>query len=124
MGLFDFLKASEFKETIKKLEDENERLKKESDLKLSVQQMKPLELQKEIYEREETINRLKSIIDNFNELIESKETKAAEIDKEIKELSSQLIDVKDSIMFESYGLYKPKYDFSNSSTYKAKLAEV
>ena len=32
MGLFDFLKASEFKETIKKLEDENERLKSESDL--------------------------------------------------------------------------------------------
>lgn len=124
MGLFDFLKATEFKETIKKLEDENERLKRESDLKLSVQQMKPVELQKEIDEREETVKRLNLSIDDLNATIENKENKAAELDKEINELSDQLIDVKDSIMFESYGLYKPKYDFANSSTYKKKLAEV
>lgn len=39
-------------------------------------------------------------------------------------LNNQIIDLSDEITYESYGLYKPHYNFSNSGTYKGKLSEV
>ncbi len=34
------------------------------------------------------------------------------------------MNVSDEVMYEDYGLYKPRYDFANSSAYKGKLSEV
>lgn len=157
------------------LEQDNVKLQKQADLKLSVKQMQPLELDKEIAKKTEEFNKKKAELTKLkaekiqelnrlkdqtvNELNELKTRKTQEmadivntkqedirklnadiaqknykldeqnkqipnLDKKIKDLNSQLVNVSDEVMYEDYGLYKPRYDFANSSAYKGKLSEV
>lgn len=171
VSLSDLFKAKKFKlelenlkQTQKALEKEkiqlkqdNSKLQKEADLKLSVKQMQPLELDKEITKKTKELDKLKA--ESIKELIDLRARKTKELndilntkqedieklnadidkkiqkvteqnkqisnlDKKIKDLNSQLVNVSDEIMYEDYGLYKPRYDFANSSAYKGKLSEV
>lgn len=157
------------------LEQDNAKLQKQADLKLSVKQMQPLELDKEIAKKTEEVNKKKAELTKLkaekiqelnrlkdqtvNELNELKTRKTQEmadivntkqedirklnadiaqknykldeqnkqisnLDKKIKDLNGQLVNVSDEVMYEDYGLYKPRYDFANSSAYKGKLSEV
>ena len=171
VSLSDLFKAEKFKlelenlkQTQKALEKEkiqlkqdNSKLQKEADLKLSVKQMQPLELDKEITKKTKELDKLKAEstkelidlrarktkelndilntkqedIEKLNADIDKKIQKVTEqnkqisnLDKKIKDLNSQLVNVSDEIMYEDYGLYKPRYDFANSSAYKGKLSEV
>lgn len=171
VSLSDLFKAKKFKlelenlkQTQKVLEKEkiqlkqdNSKLQKEADLKLSVKQMQPLELDKEITKKTKELDKLKAEstkelidlrarktkelndilntkqedIEKLNADIDKKIQKVTEqnkqisnLDKKIKDLNSQLVNVSDEIMYEDYGLYKPRYDFANSSAYKGKLSEV
>lgn len=171
VSLSDLFKAKKFKlelenlkQTQKALEKEkiqlkqdNSKLQKEADLKLSVKQMQPLELDKEITKKTKELDKLKAEstkelidlrarktkelndilntkqedIEKLNADIDKKIQKVTEqnkqisnLDKKIKDLNSQLVNVSDEIMYEDYGLYKPRYDFANSSAYKGKLSEV
>lgn len=171
VSLSDLFKAKKFKlelenlkQTQKALEKEkiqlkqdNSKLQKEADLKLSVKQMQPLELDKEITKKTRELDKLKAEstkelidlrarktkelndilntkqedIEKLNADIDKKIQKVTEqnkqisnLDKKIKDLNSQLVNVSDEIMYEDYGLYKPRYDFANSSAYKGKLSEV
>ena len=171
VSLSDLFKAKKFKlelenlkQTQKALEKEkiqlkqdNSKLQKEADLKLSVKQMQPLELDKEITKNTKELDKLKAEstkelidlrarktkelndilntkqedIEKLNADIDKKIQKVTEqnkqisnLDKKIKDLNSQLVNVSDEIMYEDYGLYKPRYDFANSSAYKGKLSEV
>lgn len=171
VSLSDLFKAKKFKlelenlkQTQKALEKEkiqlkqdNSKLQKETDLKLSVKQMQPLELDKEITKKTKELDKLKAEstkelidlrarktkelndilntkqedIEKLNADIDKKIQKVTEqnkqisnLDKKIKDLNSQLVNVSDEIMYEDYGLYKPRYDFANSSAYKGKLSEV
>ena len=171
VSLSDLFKAKKFKlelenlkQTQKSLEKEkiqlkqdNSKLQKEADLKLSVKQMQPLELDKEITKKTKELDKLKAEstkelidlrarktkelndilntkqedIEKLNADIDKKIQKVTEqnkqisnLDKKIKDLNSQLVNVSDEIMYEDYGLYKPRYDFANSSAYKGKLSEV
>lgn len=171
VSLSDLFKAKKFKlelenlkQTQKALEKEkiqlkqdNSKLQKEADLKLSVKQMQPLELDKEITKKTKELDKLKAEstkelidlrarktkelndilntkqedIEKLNADIDKKIQKVTEqnkqisnLDKKIKDLNSQLVNVSAEIMYEDYGLYKPRYDFANSSAYKGKLSEV
>ena len=46
MGILDIFKSNEFKQRIESLELENTKLKQESTVKLTLQQMTPIELKK------------------------------------------------------------------------------
>ena len=171
VSLSDLFKAKKFKlelenlkQTQKALEKEkiqlkqdNSKLQKEADLKLSVKQMQPLELDKEITKKTKELDKLKAestkeLIDlrarktkELNDILKTKQEdieklnadidkkiqkvteqnkQISNLDKKIKDLNSQLVNVSDEIMYEDYGLYKPRYDFANSSAYKGKLSEV
>ncbi len=50
--------------------------------------------------------------------------KRDELDKEIHEKEKRTTEVDDIILAEEYGLYKPLYDFANSTQYKDALNEV
>lgn len=117
------------------LEQDNAKLQKEADLKLSIKQMQPIELDKEItaktQELDDIVNSKQKDIEKLNNDIDQKNQKVAEkdkqisyLDKKIKDLNDQLVNVSDEVMYEDYGLYKPRYDFANSSAYKGKLSEV
>ena len=101
-------------EKIKKLEKE---LKDEKEKVLEIEKMDLLEAIKKTDELNKKI--LKS------ELQKEKMDKALlEITYELNERKAMLEAVNDELNMESFALYKPKYDFANSSQYKFKLEEI
>ncbi|GMM19775.1 DUF4041 domain-containing protein [Lactobacillus amylovorus subsp. amylovorus] len=149
MAFSDLFKAKQFKlelENLKQdqkaleekkaqLEQDNAKLQKEADLKLSIKQMQPIELDKEITaktqelddivsSKQKDIEKLNNDIDQKNQKVAEKDKQISDLDKKIKDLNDQLVNVSDEVMYEDYGLYKPRYDFANSSAYKGKLSEV
>lgn len=142
MSLNDLFKAKEYKkqlETISArneyLEAQNKVLSKQSEIKLSLQQMKPLDLEQLIADKQK---KLDALIDSKNRetatlenKIKVQENTVGSLTSQILKLTSQiteakkeLVSVNDQLNIESFGLYKPRYSFSNSSTFKAKLADV
>lgn len=72
---------------------------------------------KEIDSLDEKINiRKESLLDSENQLLEVKNQ--IELERE------NLVTLEDRIVMESFGLYKPRYDFANSNGYKEKLTSV
>lgn len=135
MGLSDLFKGKEYKAEIARLTTENSRLKEQAGLKLSAQQMKPAELAELIHQKEA------ELAEAEHRLIEESSTRQARIDAltstektlsstveslkdQIKLLKIELNDVTDQISLDSYGLYKPRYDFATSLGYKDRLASV
>ncbi|WP_294757357.1 DUF4041 domain-containing protein [uncultured Lactobacillus sp.] len=112
------------KKELEELKIKNNRLKKKAHLKLSVSQMKPGELDNLIEKKTCKINDLDKILLNKKNEEDNLTTKIKSLNKKVTELNSQIVDLSDEILYENYGLYKPRYEFSNSSTYKGKLSEV
>lgn len=107
MGLKDVFNASKIKE-------ENERLKKlieelNADQLVSVQE-KISEGENELVKLEKEKNKIDGKITKLNNSIDKKK--------------KQLIVLDEDILFESFALYKPKYDFLNSDDYKDKLYNI
>lgn len=123
---YDELKVQnkQLNENNQKLQSKNDQLVNESQLALSIQQLKPIELTELIDTKENEVLKINDLINDKNtNLVKLKEQIKAKKD-ELKNIKRQIIDVNDQIMFESFGLYKPRYSFSNSSSFKAKLNQT
>lgn len=106
MGFGDIFKATENK----KLKEENERLN-------SLLTPELLDV-KAAQERLEQINQEAS---DAEKLRDSYLTDVEKIKDEIKQKQSELVQLDDEVLFQSFGLYKPQYDFCNSEEYKNRL---
>lgn len=53
--------------------------------------------------------------------INEKQTKKTELQSEINQLQKELVLTKDEINLQSFGLYEPRYDFMDSTSYKERL---
>lgn len=106
MGLGDIFKATENK----KLKEENERLN-------SLLTPELLDV-KAAQEKLEQINQEAS---DAEKLRDSYLTDVEKIKDEIKQKQSELVQLNDEVLFQSFGLYKPQYDFCNSEEYKNRL---
>lgn len=106
------------------LKEENIRLEEQANTRLTLQQMKPKELDELIDDKNSQIRNLDYTIHEKDLDIKNQTTKLTNLSEQLNNLKSQIIDVSDELMYESYGLYKPKYNFTNSSTYKGKLTEI
>lgn len=107
MGLKDVFNASKIKE-------ENEKLKKlieelNADQLVSVQE-KISEGENELVKLEKEKNKIDGKITKLNNSIDKKK--------------KQIIVLDEDILFESFALYKPKYNFLNSDDYKDKLYNI
>jgi hypothetical protein len=113
-GLFDFLKVKEYKIEIERLENTKAILMKKM---VEIGAM-------DIIEKEENLAQLETeIIDLENRKIAIIGEIEAEKNK-LELLREELVVTDDEILLQSFGLYKPKYDFINSEQYKAKLDEI
>lgn len=114
MGLLDFLKAKEYKEQISNLEFQifqlNQILAETKGLELS-------EVNKLIESRKADL----AAIENQMSLIQNDITNHQNT---LNDLQSQISVVSEEIEMETYGLYKPRYDFVKSTHYKNKLDEI
>jgi len=112
MGLFSGKKEQE--EYISKLEGEiNSSKAKERDLESQLAKLGAMELS----ERQKMIGDLQSRIS----LLKKEET---EINASLNEKKKELIILDDEIFIQSYGVFKPRYAFSNSTLYKDRLNEI
>ncbi|MGN5468068.1 DUF4041 domain-containing protein [Lactiplantibacillus plantarum] len=131
MSLGDLFRISEFKNTIQRskleiiqLQETIDDMKKQEDIKLSLQQMKPVELEKLINTKEKALDELDEQIDSANE---KRINVLSEIKKQsdtLNEIKADISDLSPDLEMSSYGLYQPQYDFSNSLGYKSELQEI
>lgn len=124
MTFSDFFKISEFKTKIENLSTENASLKQQlqlfkekNDIKLSIQQMEPIELEEKIEKQKAELKKLIAKLNNVSSELQDKHTNLENIKAEVGELEA------DKEM-SGYGLYKPHYDFATSLEYKDQLKEI
>ena len=86
----------------------------------------------EIEELKENLNRMKATFDQkVQELNKKLQAWWQDKNRQIEDLSQQielkkqdLVVLDDAILLQSYGFYKPQYDFPDSRAYKVKLDEI
>ena len=103
------------------LEEKIKKLKKD----LKDEQEKVLEVEK--MDLLEAIRKKEKFNIEIGKLLIKKDELSQEIASatyELNERKTMLDAVNDELNMESFGLYKPKYDFANSSQYKFKLEEI
>ena len=124
MSLFDFLKVNSYKQTIAELTAKNSKLQEEANIKLSVQQMEPVELEKKISENRSILKQSQIEIEKRDTQLAKLQNQIDKLNSEIKEAQSNLVSINEESNLESYGLYKPRYDFATSNGFKEKLTEI
>ncbi|MBQ7020706.1 MAG: hypothetical protein IJN33_00080, partial [Phascolarctobacterium sp.] len=110
-------KITELQTNLNKLIEENNNLKQliPNDSKQIIQLREQLDaMEKLAYVKKTNIASLNSNIENLKSIILDYESQKKEISKEIVEL-------RDEVLVESFALYRPIYNFTNSDIYKDKL---
>lgn len=104
MALLDFFRVSEFKQNLAQITAERD------DLKAIVAATGALELEqikKQIAQQQDRRQALVAEIEAHK--------------REIARLDAEIVILEDEVLLQSFGLYKPKYDFNNSAAYKVRL---
>lgn len=135
----DAQKLETIRARVKELKDKSDKLKEEisqikqikKELEYSKKQIeqskkeKIREVKQEIRmtiqkEKEELSVELKKLQDEYNQF----NKKIEEQEKTIYENEDKIIELRDEVLLQSFSLYRPQYDFVNSSQYKNKLDEI
>jgi len=147
MGLMDMFKANEYKKRITELETELTNIKNTitpemqdllnlkkitSDLntqshtlqaKISADKKRLAELNDEIHEKIKTQSDIKSIEDIERQIVQ-KHAELNKLNETILKQQQELVQVNEEVLLQSFGLYKPTYDFTNSEEYNARLKDI
>lgn len=106
------------------LELKSSKLKEEAALKLSLTQIKPIELDEKIKEKESRLTQLKQDIDESDAKFSKLATQINSTEQRLYELDAQVGDLEARNDMASYGLPEPLYDFATSTEYKEKLDDI
>ena len=104
MALLDIFRVSEFKLNIRQVTAERD------DLKAIVTATGALDLAQ-----------IKKQIEQQQQRSDDLKAEVAAHKKEIERLQREAVILEDEVLIQSFGLYKPKYEFNNSAAYKLKL---
>lgn len=80
--------------------------------------------QQDIIKLNEEIHNLNSTVEQKNKELSSINTKVSQLNAEIKSKRKEIIVLDDEILYQSFALYKPIYDFAKSELYKARLDSI
>lgn len=120
MGFSDIFKIKEYRNQLEALRVENENLK----AYITPDVQNAISIQQKIKELEATLNSKLQEISNLDATIQDKKQSIASLDSIITSKQSEIIVLDDEILVQEYGLYKPRYSFSNALGYKEKLAAI
>lgn len=112
----------DLKKSIKRLEKIKDEVGKEIS-RLRSQKKELFEEAKEILNIEMEDER-KSIIDSARKEEKKIMESVANLEDTKRNLEQEIISIEDTLEMESFGLYKPRYDFASSLTYKAELEGI
>ena len=116
----------------KNLENKKEELANINSKLDEMEKEKRDEINKKLQKRKEELEELDT---KYEKLIEKKEkelnlrldearTRTHYAQEKLKKLNEEIEDAEDTIEFQEYGLYEPKYNFINSTAYKERLDAV
>ncbi|OEG12525.1 chromosome partitioning protein ParA [Enterococcus termitis] len=108
----------------KENEDLSKKLKALKNEKMTFEQMSALELKEDIQNKKSSIQSLENKIQELN--IEQTKLEQNINDKKMQiiTIEKEIISSSEYIEMESFGLYKPRYDFASSIGYKERLETV
>lgn len=124
MAILDIFKIKNLKKEIESLSKENSYLQKENKKVLSIEQMSIIELVNETNNKETEIAKQTQKMNDLIALEVLSTDKINELNSKINKLRNEITSLDDEIDMESYGLYRPRYDFATSTGYKERLVEV
>lgn len=120
MGIKDFFRADEYKSRAEELRWENDRLRSymtpemQNAENLSERILNLQSQIKTIEPKAAEVRRLEGEIESLNRRISS-------INSEIAAKENQIVDLDSQIAMQDFGLYKPRFDFANSTQFKDRL---
>lgn len=114
MGLSGLFKESAYKEEIYNLKKKNDEL-------LNLINNVGMDKINNVTLLNSTIQELNAQKQRLEEIISTLEQQKEDISTRIKLRQSQLVDLDDEVLVQSFGLYKPKFDFANALVYKEQL---
>lgn len=113
MGFTDMFKGNQYKAELEKSNQE-------------IAEMKAM-FTPEMHEANslrQLINSMKKEKESLGETITRMNNAVASLDKEIQSKKNMIVVLDDEILFQEFGLYKPRYEFANSTEYKIKLNSI
>lgn len=111
MSFWDLFNIGKIKTENEKLKQELEKTKKDLDLaRLTKQELKYINLKKEIDNNCIRLKEMRNMEDEYAE--------------KIKNVKKELIILEEEILLQNFGLYTPRYNLMNSSSYKNRLEEI
>ncbi|WP_025162472.1 DUF4041 domain-containing protein [Paraclostridium bifermentans] len=102
--MFDFFKGKKYKKEVEELKS------KLKDIRLTEEQTKYLDVKKEL--------------ENLEQKKIKTSSEVSSLEKQIYELKSTLVNLKDEQELQSYGFYEPKYGLESSQVYKIRLDNI
>ncbi|MFC6182023.1 DUF4041 domain-containing protein [Lactiplantibacillus daowaiensis] len=99
-------------------------LKSKADLKLSLKQMEPIELNKVIADKEKDIEtkaqQVKASLQQINQL----NAQIMQLKDKLNGIKADISQLSPELEMSAYGFYQPQYDFATSLGYKEKLQTI
>lgn len=120
MSFLDTFKGKQYKQESEELRKELERIKST----FTPEMQEANKLQELIEELNSQIAQLNSVISNKNNQINDLDAALSAVNQDIAKRKSEIIVLDEEILLQSFGLYKPRYDFANSDGYKDKLTSI
>ena len=80
--------------------------------------------QKESISLQEKIRQLNSQVQMLENDVCSKKGQIQTLDFEIRKKKAEIVETDETVLLQSFGFYKPQYDFINSEAYKNRLDEI
>lgn len=120
MSFLDTFKGKQYKQESEELRKELERIKST----FTPEMQEANKLQELIEELNSQIAQLNSVISNKNNQINDLDAALSAVNQDIAKRKSEIIILDEEILLQSFGLYKPRYDFANSEGYKDKLTSI
>lgn len=79
---------------------------------------------RQVLDAQEELEKVRNKQKQAEAAIKAAEREELECKARLKKLNAELIDVSDAVELESFSLYRPRYEFTRSEEYKAKLDEI
>lgn len=131
LGLVSAKKLIEAEQDIDRLKNELTILKEKSETEIQTLNQTIAELNEKLLPEHNIIEVLEAKISSLKEQETAKTEKLNKLSEklnsiknDITEKKDELIELDDEILFQSYSLFKPMYDFSSSEVYKLQLDSI
>ena len=120
MGFFDTFKGNQYKQEAENLKLQLEEIKST----FTPEMHEALNIQNFIKTLKNQSDDISNVIAQKNNEVTTLNNTIANLNNTINQKQAEIICLDDEILFQSFGLYQPKYEFATSEQYKDRLSEI